>query len=69
MMMMMMMMMSSLYGGVARIFQRGGGVGGGSWFTEGHHPGIVDYVWFIPLLSLVYQRAQSYYRSMKANIS
>ena len=35
--------------GVARIFQRGG-----------HHPGIADYIWFIPLLSLVYQRAQSY---------
>ena len=67
-MMMMMMMMSSLYGSVARIFQRGGGVGGGG-FTEGHHPGIVDYVWFIPLLSIVYQRAQSYYRSMKAHIS
>ena len=44
--------------GVARIFQRGG-----------HHPGIADYIWFIPLLSLVYQRAQSYYRGMKAHIN
>ena len=33
---------------------------------QGHHPGIADYIWFIPLLSLVYQRAQSYYRGMKA---
>ena len=44
--------------GVARIFQRGG-----------HHPGITDYIWFIPLLSFVYQRAQSYYRRMKAHIN
>ena len=44
--------------GVARIFQGGG-----------HHPGIADYIWFIPLLSLVYQRAQSYYRGMKAYIN
>ena len=44
--------------GVARIFQRGS-----------HHPGIADYIWFIPLLSLVYQRAQSYYRGMKAHIN
>ena len=29
--------------GVGRIFQRGD-----------HHPGIADYIWFIPLLSLVY---------------
>ena len=36
---------------------------------QGHHPGIADYIWFIPLLSLVYQRAQSYYRSMKAHIN
>ena len=35
--------------GVARFFQRGG-----------HHPGIADCIWFIPLLSLVYQLAQSY---------
>ena len=42
--------------GVARIFQRGGG----------HHPGIADYIWFIPLLSLVYQRDQSYYRGIKS---
>ena len=44
--------------GVARIFQRGG-----------YHPGIADYIWFIPLLSLVYQRAQSYYRGMKVHIN
>ena len=44
--------------GVARIFQRGG-----------HHAGIADYTWFIQLLSLVYQRAQSYYRGMKAPIN
>ena len=45
--------------GVARIFQRGG-----------YHPGIADYIWpVIPLLSLVYQRAQSYYRGMKAHIN
>ena len=44
--------------GVARICQRGG-----------HHPGIADYIWFIPLLSLVYQRAQSYYRGIKAHIN
>ena len=36
---------------------------------QGHHPGIADYIWFIPLLSLVYQRAQSYYRGMKAHIN
>ena len=48
--------------GVARIFQRGG-------HRQGHHPGIADYIWFIPLLSLVYQRAQSYYRRMKAYIN
>ena len=47
--------------GVARIFQRGGP-------RQGHHPGITDYIGFIPLLSLVYQRAQSYYRGMKAHI-
>ena len=40
---------------------------GGS--QQGHHPGIADYIWFIPLLSLVYQRAQSYYRGMKAHIN
>ena len=50
--------------GVARIFQRGGG-----GHRQGHHPGIADYIWFIPLLSLVYQRAQSYYRGMKAHIN
>ena len=35
----------------------------------GHHPGIADYIWFIPLHSLVYQRAQSYYRGMKGHIN
>ena len=44
--------------GVARIFQRGG--------HRGYSP---DYIWFIPLLSLVYQRAQSYYCGMKAHIN
>ena len=48
--------------GVARIFQRGG-------YRQGHHPGIAHYIWFIPLLSLAYQRAQSYYRGMKAHIN
>ena len=48
--------------GVARIFQRGG-------HRQGHLPGIAEYIWFISLLSLVYQRAQSYYRSMKAHIN
>ena len=36
---------------------------------QGHHPGIADYIWFIPLLSLIYQWAQSYYRGMKAHIN
>ena len=40
---------------------------GGS--QQGHHPGIADFIWFIPLLSLVYRRAQSYYRGMKAHIN
>ena len=40
---------------------------GGS--QQGHHPGMADYIWFIPLLSLMYQRAQSYYRGMKAHIN
>ena len=40
---------------------------GGS--QQGHHPGIADYIWFIALLSLVYQRAQLYYRGMKAHIN
>ena len=44
--------------GVARMFQ--------SWGHRGYSP---DYIWFIPLLSLVYQRAQSYYRRMKAHIN
>ena len=44
--------------GVARIFQRGG-----------HRGYLPDYIWFIPLLFLVYQRAQSYYRGMKAHIN
>ena len=47
---------------VARIFQKGG-------HRQGHHPGITDYIWFIQLVSLVYQRAQSYYRGMKAYIN
>ena len=51
--------------GVARIFQRGGHRG----YSQDQHPGIADYIWFIPLLSLVYQRAQSYYRGMKALIN
>ena len=33
--------------GVARIFQRGGHRG----YSPDHHPGITDYIWFIPLLS------------------
>ena len=52
----------SFFRGVGRIFQRGGHRG----YSLDHHPGIADYIWFIPLLSLVYQRAQSYYRGMKA---
>ena len=60
--MIMLLVMSTLNRGVARIFQRGG-------HRQGHHPGIADYIWFIPLLSLVYQRAQSYYRGMKAHIN
>ena len=40
--------------GVARIFQRGGHRG----YSPDHHPGIADYIWFMPLLSLVYQPAQ-----------
>ena len=48
--------------------------GGRQDFSKGgsqqeHHPGIADYIWFIPLLSLVYQRAQSYYSGMKAHIN
>ena len=35
--------------GEARIFQRGGGGA-----QQGPHPGIADYIWFIPLLSLGY---------------
>ena len=56
---------TALIRGVARIFQRGGHRG----YSADHHPGIADYIWFIPLLSLVYQRAQSYYRGMKALIN
>ena len=36
---------------------------------QGHHPGIANYIWFILLLSLVYQQAQSYYCGMKAHIN
>ena len=43
--------------------------GSQSYVKQGHHPGIADYIWFIPLLSLVYQRAQAYYRGMKAHIN
>ena len=50
--MIMQLVMTTLNSGVARIFKRGG-------HRQGHHPGIADYIWFIPLLSLVYQRAQS----------
>ena len=48
--------------GIARIFQRGD-------HRQGHHPGIADYIWFIPLLSLVYQQVQSCYCSMKVHIN
>ena len=54
-----------IFRGVARIFQRGGPRG----YSPDHQPGIADYIWFIPLLSLVYQRAKSYYRGMKAHIN
>ena len=66
---------SVLNRGVARIFQRGGHRGYSPdchvdlHAVQGHHPGITDYIWFILLLSLVYQRAQSYYRGMKAHIN
>ena len=60
--------------GVARIFPRGRGGGAGvteatRYVKQGHHPGISDYIWFIPLLSLVCQRVQSYYCGMKAHIN
>ena len=46
---------------------------GGGGVTEttqqGHHLGIADYIWFILLLSLMYQQAQSYYHGMKAHIN
>ena len=51
--------------GVARIFQRGVHRG----YSPDHHPGIVDYIWFIPLLSPMYQLAQSHYRGMEAHIN
>ena len=57
--------LSQYFRGVARIFQSGGGGG----LQQGHHPGIADYIWFIPLLSLVYQRAQLYYCGIKAHIN
>ena len=53
--------------GVARIFQRGRG--GHRGYSPDQHPGIAAYIWFVPLLSLVYQRAQSYYRGIKALIN
>ena len=52
--------------GRSQDFSKGGSQ---SYVKQGHHPGIADYIWFIPLLSLVYQRAQSYYRGMKAHIN
>ena len=60
--------LQSIYKDVEKLGKFGGGgrVGGD---RQGHHPGIADYIWFIPLLSLVYQRAQSYYRGMKAHIN
>ena len=54
--------------GVARIFQRGRGGGGGGG-GGGHRGYSLDYIWCIPLLSLVYQRARSYYRGMRAHIN
>ena len=51
-------------------FSKGGGGGGcHRGYSPDHHPGIADYIWFIPLLSLVYQWAQSYYRGMKALVN
>ena len=55
-------MLKPRFRGVARIFQRGGQ-------RQGHHPGIAGYIWFIPLLSLVYQQAQSYNCCMKSHIN
>ena len=52
--------------GRSQDFSKGGSQ---SYVKQGHHPGIVDYIWFIPLLSLVYQRAQSHYRGVKAHIN
>ena len=49
--------------GRSQDFSKGGAGGGGH---RGYSP---DYIWFIPLLSLVYQRAQSYYRGMKVHIN
>ena len=47
-----------------------GGWGGVTETTQqGHHLGIADYIWFILLLSLMYQQAQSYYHGMKAHIN
>ena len=43
--------------------------GGGGGHRQGYHPGIAYHIWFIPLLSLVYQRVQWYYRGMKAHIN
>ena len=61
------MLLSRVLQGRSQDFSKGGGGGGGGHRQE-HHPGIADYIWFIPLLSLVYQAAQSYYRGMKAHI-
>ena len=49
--------------GRSQDFSKGGG------HRQGHHWGIADYIWFILLLSLVYQRAQSYNRGMKSHIN
>ena len=55
--------------GRSQDFFKGGVTEATRYVKQGHHPGIADYIWFIPLLSLVYQRAQSYYRGMKAHVN
>ena len=55
--------------GRSQDFSKGGGGGVTETTQQGHHPGIADYIWFIPLFSLVYQQAQSYYRGTKAHIN
>ena len=39
------------------------------YIKQKHHPGIADYISFTPVLSRVYQGAQSYYRGTKARIN